>query len=511
MGMGGLSIRWNGESGLDSEGSLFAVFAALARGEADGFPALRPHQREPWHAFCVQVAAMALIRAGERELPVTEEDWRRLLIGLTPDWPDGEAWSLVVEDWTKPALLQPPVVRLTDAKDYKNRLTTPDALDMLVTSKNHDVKQRRMVHAREEDWLFALVTLQTSTAYGGAKTYGSSRMNGKTGSRLAMRVRPAGGASRSFRRDVSLLIDADDIESEKLGLLWLDPWDGEISLSFGELNRPLYVDCSRRIRLVQHADGMFAEYATSSQARVESSAQNGKTHDPWAPIKADLTASVTPKRDTFGYRKTSDLLASPKPYLGNLYASDDAIGLSIELAALVRRGGTDTNTDGLFRRQVFISRQIQKHQRSSEFLDLTGRIAKRRSDEVGKTTWALRRALFMLFQGAPVKRRGDGTFEDITRFDDDATGKKVMPWTGRFDVEVDRIFFDDPFWAEIGEEEGQHRQPWRKKLREIAREVFDEAAESAPRTDVRRVRARVRARGFLDAQLYRFVEEMDGE
>src|SRR5690606_11832231 len=125
------------EAGRISEGSLFAVFAALARGEADSFPALRPHQREPWHAFCVQVAAMALIRAGEHAMPGAEEDWRRLLIGLTPDWPEGEAWSLVVEDWTKPALLQPPVVRPTDAKDYKNRLTTPDALDMLVTAKNH--------------------------------------------------------------------------------------------------------------------------------------------------------------------------------------------------------------------------------------------------------------------------------------------------------------------------------------------------------------------------------------
>ena len=54
---------------------------------------------------------------------------------------------------------------------------------------------------------------------------------------------------------------------------------------------------------------------------------------------------------------------------------------------------------------------------------------------------------------------------------------------------------------------GPHSRPWRVRLREIAREVFEEAAKAAPRTHVRRVRAYVRARSFLDAQLYRFVEE----
>jgi len=57
-------IGWrDGEDRLH-RGTLFGAFAALARGEAWSFPALRPHQRKPWHAFTVQVAALALIRAG---------------------------------------------------------------------------------------------------------------------------------------------------------------------------------------------------------------------------------------------------------------------------------------------------------------------------------------------------------------------------------------------------------------------------------------------------------------
>ena len=88
-------ISWRDASGGLHQGSLFDVFAALARGEAWSFPALRPHQREPWHAFTVQVAALALIRAGVEEMPTQDAAWRDLLLALTPDHPGGEAWDLV--------------------------------------------------------------------------------------------------------------------------------------------------------------------------------------------------------------------------------------------------------------------------------------------------------------------------------------------------------------------------------------------------------------------------------
>ncbi len=47
--------------------SLPALFVALAGDQVRDFPALRPHQRHPWHAFLVQLAAMALHRAGQTE------------------------------------------------------------------------------------------------------------------------------------------------------------------------------------------------------------------------------------------------------------------------------------------------------------------------------------------------------------------------------------------------------------------------------------------------------------
>ena len=42
--------------------SLPNVYSALMRDEVAGFPALRSHQRHPWHAFLVQLGALAVHR-----------------------------------------------------------------------------------------------------------------------------------------------------------------------------------------------------------------------------------------------------------------------------------------------------------------------------------------------------------------------------------------------------------------------------------------------------------------
>ena len=181
-------IRRRDGAGELHRGSSFGAFAALSRGEAWSFPALRPYQHEPLHAFTAQVAALALIRVGLDEPPGEDAAWRELLLALTSGEP--EAWKLVVEDWSKPTLLQPPVVTAANRGDHKNRLPIPDALDMLITAKNHDVKKERIVQATEEDWLFALVTLQTTEGFLGAGNYGISRMNGGFASRMSLGVRP---------------------------------------------------------------------------------------------------------------------------------------------------------------------------------------------------------------------------------------------------------------------------------------------------------------------------------
>lgn len=130
--------------------------------------------------FRVQLAALALDRSGLSEPPREEAAWRDLLLTLT----DGaaEPWTLVEADRGRPAFLQPP-----DPGGLKWELVpTPDALDLLITSKNHDLKAAQAVRAMPEDWIYALVSLQTSEGYGGRGNFGIARMNGGSSSRAML-------------------------------------------------------------------------------------------------------------------------------------------------------------------------------------------------------------------------------------------------------------------------------------------------------------------------------------
>ena len=106
-------------------------------------------------------------------------------------------------------------------------------------------------------------------------------------------------------------------------------------------------------------------------------------------------------------------------------------------------------------------------------------------------------ALLALLQGGPAK----------VRRDDKAAADKALPWLGAFDRDVDRVFFDEAFWAEVALEPAAHRRAWRERLRALASAAFEQAADAAPRTAERRVRARAVARNILDGLLARFVED----
>ena len=228
-------IRYIDRDHTEQTRDLFAVFAALARDEVASFPALRPHQRQAWHCFLVQVGALALQRDGSDVLPDTAQGWRKRLLALTPDHPGGEAWQLVVDDWSKPALLQPPGMAAPGSKGVKMELT-PDGLDMLVTGRNHDLKGERIDAAAADDWLFALVTLQTLEGQMGAPNFGISRMYTGFGARVCVGIRPLPIRwGKSVRRDIEhLLTNKEEVEADApmrgdIGLVWTLPWDGTTS------------------------------------------------------------------------------------------------------------------------------------------------------------------------------------------------------------------------------------------------------------------------------------------
>ena len=182
-------IRVRMKDGTAESLTLPGVYAALQTDRVADFPSLRPHQRHAWHAFLAQLAVIALDRTGSRSFPATSVAWEAALRALTPQYAADEPWTLIVEDPTLPAFMQCPAPN--GLEEYRKLVETPDDLDLLVSSKNHDVKQTVALNSAPEDWLFALVDLQTMAGVLGRGNYGIARMNGGFSSRPCLGLAPA--------------------------------------------------------------------------------------------------------------------------------------------------------------------------------------------------------------------------------------------------------------------------------------------------------------------------------
>ena len=201
----------------------------------------------------------------------------------------------------RPALLQPPIP-FGDIVTLKRHITTPDELDMLITAKNHDLKKAVMVRAQPDDWLFALVTLQTMEGFLGAGNYGISRMNGGFANRAALGIAPPGGAGAHVRRDVQRLMTLRARNGSTSGyagqgglaLVWLAPWDGTISVRQDALDE-WYIEICRRVRLTMQEGHLRAVAGGSKVPRIVP-IDGGETGDPWSPVvveKDGKTKSLT--------------------------------------------------------------------------------------------------------------------------------------------------------------------------------------------------------------------------
>ena len=187
---------------------------------------------------------IAVQRAGEAAPPRTAGEWGALLRGLTPEFSDDKPWQLIVDDPTQPAFMQCPAPNALG--QYRGRVTTPDDLDILVTAKNHDVKQAVALGCGLDDWIVALIDLQTMAGFLGAGNYGVARMNGGFSARPCLGLAPADGGlgahlfhdlQRMLAGRASLLDSYPDYFDPEHGvtLLWLEPWDGTTALDLGSL------------------------------------------------------------------------------------------------------------------------------------------------------------------------------------------------------------------------------------------------------------------------------------
>ena len=465
--------------------SLPGLFVALAHDEVRDFPALRPHQRHPWHAFLVQLAAMALHHAKQTQPFLTEQEWKAALLALTPEHPDGAAWCLIAPH-DRPAFMQAPVPG-GNVDDWSNDRPTPDTLDILVTSKNHDLKQSRIRKSYPDDWIFALISLQTQAPYPGAGNFGVARMNGGSSSRPGLGIEPSGDVGRRWLRDIRIaleerrkILDMGFKEEGGTALLWQVPWDGNGAFSFSELD-PLFIEICRRVRLISSTCGIAAVRTTSKGPRIskdEAKSRKGNTGDLWTPIHIGEGKSLGVTATGFDYKRMSDLAFGTdykKPSAQNVQTDDGVAELALIARAIA--GGQST-TDGYHERRIPISPKARSMLRQNQ-TDQLALIAGERVDAVGKMRGVLWTALASLFdQGADNDKFLDSTKDKATRF------------TKFFEKAEDARFFDD-LNAEIeAEDPDKVRLLWLLAMADRAETILKNAFVAGPQSGEQRYRAR---------------------
>ena len=443
---------------------------------------------------------MAVHRAGLPEPPDEAEEWEGLIRGLTAEYPDDEPWQLVVEDITKPAFMQPPVSSPDKEKDYKGVVATPDELDMLVTSKNHDLKSSVGSQACVDDWIFALITLQTMEGYGGARNYGVSRMPSGYGNRPAFSITPSVRPGGHIRRDIVgllehrlAILDGYPVIDDGIGLVWVLPWDGTGAEAL-LINRmePFYIEVCRRVRLRQAAGGLEGVRANSLSRRIADI--KGLTGDPWAPVGKTSNQRDTPPAflgsRKFGYERVVDGLFSTDwtpPRLLSLTLHDRSADGTMQLVArgMVRGEG---GTAGYHERVIPLKPKIIQVFGSGGGTDDIADIARERIVQIGKVKTILRHAI------ATFAAHGESNNTSPEQ------RARANPWSDNLDEIVDACFFED-LQEEFDEDDRDERTRIRRRwLRNGTDGVVDHAAKilldseaALPCSSIHRYKARVQA------------------
>ena len=480
--------------------TLPGVLAALSRDEIDTYPAMRPHQAMFWQMFCVQLAVMAL--KDRRDLPQDEDVWRDLLRTMTPEYRDDAPWLLIGSDWTKPAFLQAAV---PNNISLKGEVPTSDALDMLITAKNHDLKQAIAMRAAAENWLFALVTLQTGEGYGGRGNQGIVRMNGGSSSRTLVGLAPI-ETSRSvlpragawFTRDVKILLDNNNkqqnLDFEKaggLGLTWLAPWLEGDQLQIEELDQ-FFIEICRRVRLTSCDGHIAAKKGTSKVTRVNAKNFNGAIGDPWTPVHKTENKSLTiGEEGDFDYDQIMKLMFSgdwEQPLLarpGKFENSDSRLTLVTQALA---RG--NCKTGGFRSRMIPVKGKIVMAFGNNDKRQELHEIGKDQAENVKNFRRILGHALAM------VVTHGDNvTHENLSKINR-VDYKPVKSAQSALDRHADQIFF--PFlWRRFEEDNDNAKSDFICDLSETTLAIFERALPTILGGSFMRPKAEARARAVL--------------
>lgn len=458
-----LLLTWRNAGRVRASATLPGVLARLASGELTEFPRLRAHQFHPWCMFVTQLAAITMHRASVVEPPHSEDWWREGLLALSEG--AHEPWMLVVPDLTRPAFFQPPVPERSIER--WSSAAAPDDIDVLVTTRNHDVKTESIRPDDVEAWTYALVTLQTMQGFPGRGYNGIARMKGGYGNRPRVGVAAGLSLHSRFLHDVQVLLDAwpslldRGYGADGVSLVWLEPWDGRTTLGMTQLS-PHFIEVCWRIRLSDTNRGIEACYTTTSVHRCLEEIANGDVGDPWIPVARDGGGALTVGRRGFDYRLLCRLLFTgdfePAAAQGVATSAGPAV---LQLSALARGQG---KTEGLHERLLPIPANVRRRLGEPEERSALSQRALLRVDRVDLMRTKV------LFPALKQIALGDHVAQD------------------QLSTRVDSMFFDHLFRT-LDENDDDARLAFDGALSLLARDELERAIDGCCVPDARRLRA----------------------
>ncbi len=476
----------------DTRMNLPGILAHLHQEEIDSFIGLQAHQTHAWHAFLVQLAAITLtgnIKAFDRSC---ECSWRNALLELT-EGIEG-AWCLINDNLQTPAFMQPPVPEKT-LKDFDLAYETPDELDILITSKNHDIKQRRLGQPDLDHWIFALISLQTMQGFLGAGNYGIFRMNGGFGNRPCVNFSPTYAFKDRFQRDLSILIANKAKTMDQYGfnpsippLLWTIPWDGNVPLEFSSLD-PFCIEVCRRIRLSLQEGKPAVYFKPTKAARIQSIDLNGLTADPWTPIQKNLKEpkSLTLNNSKgFEYNIVAEILLTGNYHLElcSKIHHDDQNDLICNLSALVRGQG---KTDGYHERNIHIPKKNIPSFLDPEKNQKLTQLSKARIENVNSMSNALKSSLMAFFNTLSKSQ----------------LGRKISNELLKFETIVDSKFFEYLF-EHLDLDSTLAQSQWMDFLKLSAHSILKQTIEQNSRHSISYYKAVVKAESVFNIMVKKF-------
>ncbi|HMQ22632.1 MAG TPA: hypothetical protein PKE00_09100, partial [Planctomycetota bacterium] len=265
-----------------------------------------------------------------------------------------------------------------------------------------------------------------------------------------------------------------------LGLVWLEPWDGEGQLEPSRLD-PYFIEVCRRVRLIQLDGEVVLRRIATKSSRIAAKELKGNLGDPWTPIRKKDGAAFTGKNHPLSYRKLHELLLSGEGAPGPALSLQPGDGASPVLMGQILSLG-QSKSDGYHERTIPIAAAARPLLGSPEGVARLGRRSESWLVIVDAVQNKLRWAISALL--------GDA-----------ASSGELRAFIAGHDDVVDRTYFHRLF-ASLEEEAEVSDRAFAEFCIVTARSALEHAVESLPVPQARRYRVIAEAEGRFEGGLH---------